>query len=265
LLFEDLKGRMRISAAVLCLLYNTPSVDAFVPASRRVAPRQITLFDTNDTSESSDTKGTEKMLREEIAERNSKVENEEKYAVLDGESMTAVIEIEEEKPVYTSTGERKTLEAKLERLVKTRAYPLFLAEKAAEIVEGVIDDFRKGAGPSYPRSGTKEKVIVLGTGWGAAAFLKGIDTDLYDVTVISPRNYFLFTPMLAGASVGTVEYRSITEPIREVRTDGRRFDSHLYPLTSAVTFVLRASDKPQGCLFRGNRHGGRSSSKDCDV
>jgi len=36
------------------------------------------------------------------------------------------------------------------------------------------------------------------------------------VTVISPRNYFLFTPMLAGASVGTVEYRSITEPIREI-------------------------------------------------
>jgi hypothetical protein len=243
---------MRVSATVLYLLYNTASVDAFVPASRRVAPRQITLFDTdNDTSEASDTKGTEKILREEIAERNSKVENEEKYAVLDGESMTAVMEMEEKRPVYSRTGERKTLEAKLKRLIKTRAYPVFLAEKAAEIVEGVIDDFRKGAGPSYPRSGTKEKVVVLGTGWGAAAFLKGIDTDLYDVTVISPRNYFLFTPMLAGASVGTVEYRSITEPIREVRPDGRRFELHLpvYPLTSAVTFVLRASDKPQGFLF----------------
>jgi hypothetical protein len=226
---------MRFSAAVLYLLYNAASVsvDAFVvPASRRVAPsRQVALFDTNDTSESSDTKGTEKMLRDEIAERNSMVENEEKYAVLDGESMTTaaiVEEVEEKRPVDSaSTGERKTLEAKLERLVKTRAYPIFLMEKAAEIVEGVIDDFRKGAGPLYPRSGTKEKVIVLGTGWGAAAFLKGIDTDLYDVTVISPRNYFLFTPMLAGASVGTVEYRSITEPIREVRADGKRFESHL--------------------------------------
>jgi NADH dehydrogenase FAD-containing subunit len=47
--------------------------------------------------------------------------------------------------------------------------------------------------------------------------LKDIDTSMYDVTVVSPRNYFLFTPMLAGSSVGTVEFRSITEPIREVR------------------------------------------------
>ena len=59
--------------------------------------------------------------------------------------------------------------------------------------------------------------MVLGTGWGAAAFLKNIDTDKYDVTVISPRNYFVFTPMLAGASVGSVDFKSITEPIREVR------------------------------------------------
>jgi NADH:ubiquinone reductase (non-electrogenic) len=96
-----------------------------------------------------------------------------------------------------------------------RAYPLFLAEKAAEIGEKIVSDIRDEH--KYPLSGKKEKVVVLGTGWGAASFLKGIDTNLYDVTIVSPRNYFLFTPMLAGASVGTVEYRSITEPVREVR------------------------------------------------
>ena len=58
--------------------------------------------------------------------------------------------------------------------------------------------------------------MILGTGWGAAAFLKEIDTTQFDVTVVSPRNFFLFTPMLAGASVGTVEYRSITENVRGV-------------------------------------------------
>jgi NADH dehydrogenase FAD-containing subunit len=63
----------------------------------------------------------------------------------------------------------------------------------------------------------KETIVVLGTGWGAASFLKNVDTDKYDVTVVSPRNYFVFTPMLAGASVGTVDFKSITEPIREVR------------------------------------------------
>lgn len=63
---------------------------------------------------------------------------------------------------------------------------------------------------------TKERIVVLGTGWGATAFLNNVNTDLYDVTVVSPRNYFLFTPLLAGASVGSLEYRSITEPIREI-------------------------------------------------
>ena len=43
-----------------------------------------------------------------------------------------------------------------------------------------------------------------------------LDATLYDVTVVSPRNYFLFTPMLAASAVGTVDFRSITEPIRNV-------------------------------------------------
>lgn len=115
---------------------------------------------------------------------------------------------------------------KLERLIKKRPYALFLAEKVAEIVEDTVEglfksknnnDNEAASSSSSPSDGQREKVVVLGTGWGAAAFLKGIDTRLYDVTVISPRNYFVFTPMLAGASVGTVDYRSITEPIREVR------------------------------------------------
>ena len=108
------------------------------------------------------------------------------------------------------------IEEKMERLIKPRAYPLFLAEKAAEICEGAIKGITKPFSRQKERQ--KEKLVILGTGWGAASFLKDINTDLYDVTVISPRNYFLFTPMLAGASVGTVEFRSITQPIREVRT-----------------------------------------------
>jgi len=63
---------------------------------------------------------------------------------------------------------------------------------------------------------TKERIVVLGTGWGGHAFLKTIDATKYDVTIISPRNYFTFTPMLAASAVGTVEFRSICEPIRNV-------------------------------------------------
>lgn len=69
---------------------------------------------------------------------------------------------------------------------------------------------------SLPGTGVKEKLVVLGTGWGSHAFLKTIDATKYDVKVISPRNYFMFTPMLAASAVGTVEFRSICEPIRNV-------------------------------------------------
>jgi len=61
---------------------------------------------------------------------------------------------------------------------------------------------------------TKKRVMVLGTGWGGHAISKVVDTGLYEVVIVSPRNFFLFTPMLAGSSVGTVDYRSIIEPIR---------------------------------------------------
>ena len=48
---------------------------------------------------------------------------------------------------------------------------------------------------------------MLGTGWGAMSLLRGIDTAKYDVVVISPRNHFVFTPLLAGSAVGTLEHR----------------------------------------------------------
>lgn len=64
----------------------------------------------------------------------------------------------------------------------------------------MLDSSHSSLDSSVGGVGNKEHLIVLGTGWGAASFLKNIDTDKYDVTVISPRNYFVFTPMLAGAS-----------------------------------------------------------------
>ena len=48
-----------------------------------------------------------------------------------------------------------------------------------------------------------EDIVVLGSGWGAAALVGALGSNGERVTVVSPRNYFLFTPMLAGAAVGT--------------------------------------------------------------
>lgn len=48
------------------------------------------------------------------------------------------------------------------------------------------------------------------------ALLKKLDTENYNVVIISPRNFFLFTPLLPSCPTGTVEHRSIMEPIRHI-------------------------------------------------
>ncbi|KAK1324631.1 hypothetical protein QJS10_CPA01g01147 [Acorus calamus] len=62
----------------------------------------------------------------------------------------------------------------------------------------------------------RKKLVVLGTGWAGTSFLKNLDGSLYDVQVVSPRNYFSFTPLLPSVTCGTVEARSIVEPIRKI-------------------------------------------------
>ncbi|GAO50997.1 hypothetical protein G7K_5110-t1 [Saitoella complicata NRRL Y-17804] len=81
------------------------------------------------------------------------------------------------------------------------------------IAEFLVDDEDS---PEIKRSSTKPRLVVLGTGWGSIALLKNLDPDEYHVTVISPSNYFLFTPLLPSAAVGTVEPRSLVESIRRI-------------------------------------------------
>ncbi|EON64010.1 NADH dehydrogenase [Coniosporium apollinis CBS 100218] len=61
---------------------------------------------------------------------------------------------------------------------------------------------------------SKKTLVILGTGWGSVSLLKKLDTENYNVVVISPRNYFLFTPLLPSCTTGTIEHRSIMEPVR---------------------------------------------------
>lgn len=53
----------------------------------------------------------------------------------------------------------------------------------------------------------RERLVILGTGWGSYSVLKTIDKNKFDVIVISPRNHFLFTPLLCSTTVGTLEFR----------------------------------------------------------
>lgn len=67
-----------------------------------------------------------------------------------------------------------------------------------------------------PQDPSKKNLVILGSGWGAVSLLKKLDTSDFNVTVVSPRNFFLFTPLLPSCTTGTVEHRSIMEPLRNI-------------------------------------------------
>ncbi|XP_068644179.1 internal alternative NAD(P)H-ubiquinone oxidoreductase A1, mitochondrial-like [Aristolochia californica] len=76
-------------------------------------------------------------------------------------------------------------------------------------------EFGSSLGPTTP--GEKPRIVVLGSGWAGCRLLKGIDTKLYDVVCVSPRNHMVFTPLLASTCVGTLEFRSVAEPIGRIQ------------------------------------------------
>ena len=43
---------------------------------------------------------------------------------------------------------------------------------------------------------SKTRVLVLGSGWAGFRVARDLDKSRHEVTVISPRNHFLFTPLL---------------------------------------------------------------------
>ena len=102
------------------------------------------------------------------------------------------------------------------RLKTKRPYLSIVAERLMQAVDDYQQASRlKKTGEEFGNNKSKrERIVVLGTGWGAHSFLKTVDASRYEVLTISPRNYFMFTPMLAASAVGTVDFRSICEPIR---------------------------------------------------
>ncbi|KAJ3021379.1 hypothetical protein HKX48_008696 [Thoreauomyces humboldtii] len=69
---------------------------------------------------------------------------------------------------------------------------------------------------SDPADLDKPRLVVLGSGWGATSILKDLEQNAYYTVVVSPTNYFLFTPLLPEATTGTTECRSLIESIRKI-------------------------------------------------
>jgi NADH dehydrogenase len=103
------------------------------------------------------------------------------------------------------------------------------------------------------RQKDKPKLVILGGGWGGVALLKTLNPDQYHVTLVSPTNYFLFTPMLPSATVGTLEFRSLVEPIRRIvaRVKGHFIRASAQEIEFSEKLVELSQTDPDGkqCSF----------------
>jgi len=82
--------------------------------------------------------------------------------------------------------------------------------KIANYLVGDHDD------PEFEKLCDKPKLVIVGGGWGAMGLINSLEPDSYHVVLIAPENYNLFTPLLPSATVGTVETRSLIEPLRKL-------------------------------------------------
>lgn len=64
----------------------------------------------------------------------------------------------------------------------------------------------------------KERVVILGSGWGGYTISRRLSPKTYSPLVISPRSYFVFTPLLTDAASGSLDFSNIVEPVRDPHT-----------------------------------------------
>ena len=89
------------------------------------------------------------------------------------------------------------------RLAATRAAPVIAtgAVGAWAAVTTSNDDWDEYF-PPQPASTDRERIVILGSGWGGLNALKKCGGEGKDITIVSPRPHFLYTPLLASSSVG---------------------------------------------------------------
>lgn len=97
----------------------------------------------------------------------------------------------------------------------------------------------------------KPKLVIVGGGWGSVATLQTLATGEYHVIVVAPENFTTFTPLLPSAAVGTVQIRSLIEPMRKIiaRLHGQMIHGKAVDLVMSERLleveVLDSSRQPQ--------------------
>ncbi|KAL7267488.1 hypothetical protein RUND412_009924 [Rhizina undulata] len=65
--------------------------------------------------------------------------------------------------------------------------------------------------------GNRQRVLILGSGWGGFGLARRLDLKHWQPIIVTPRTYFVFTPLLASTAVGTLEFRTAMESSRSIK------------------------------------------------
>lgn len=85
-------------------------------------------------------------------------------------------------------------------------------------IPGSLQQQKSFATPAKPPE-ERPRLVILGTGWAATELLCHLDArslKQYQITVCSPTNHFVNTPLLPSVTVGTMDPRSIVHPTRQI-------------------------------------------------
>lgn len=61
----------------------------------------------------------------------------------------------------------------------------------------------------------KERVVILGSGWGGYTISRRLSPKTFSPIIVSPRSYFVFTPLLTDTASGSLDFSNIVEPVRD--------------------------------------------------
>jgi NADH:ubiquinone reductase (non-electrogenic) len=100
-------------------------------------------------------------------------------------------------------------------------------------------------------TGVKPNITIIGFGWGSIGFLQDIDTDKYNITVISDKDSFVYTPLLAQ---NVKHARAITISISKL-------NKHIHYLQGRVNDV----DFQNNTVITENVEKTGASAKDSEV
>ncbi|KAI1336077.1 hypothetical protein F5Y15DRAFT_395951 [Xylariaceae sp. FL0016] len=70
---------------------------------------------------------------------------------------------------------------------------------------------------------SKQKLVIIGSGWSGFTLAQRVSLERYDITVISPVRTIQYTPLLASAACGLFNFRLAEEPIRRKRRTGVQY------------------------------------------